>query len=1053
MSEQKANYIRFFDEIGKDDVPRVGGKNASLGEMTRNLKSLGVKVPYGFAITGDAYNLILETNSVLVQDEKVILKDYIVRELNSIDHELRSETPEDILVVKKTTIKIRKSIEKAQYPPELRQEIIQAYRSLEKITKGSVYAVRSSATAEDLPDASFAGQQDTYLNIYGEEDILDHILKCMASTFTTRATQYRQRAGFNHFNVRLSVGVQEMAGGLSGVYASGVMFSIDPDSGNDNFIVIRGTYGLGEMIVQGKEVGDEWKVFKHSPLGIQITSRTRVLKNAQYVTIEAAEEAGYEVDKHVGTVEIPVPKELRNTICLTDDKVEQLAKYAIYISDHYKRPMDIEWVLGKDQNIYVVQARPETVESRKGDREEIFYLLEDFEKLKQTNRILDESGVAIGRKIGCGPIKIINDISEAWKLKKGDVLVTLETNPDWTSYLNHLSGIITEKGGPTCHAAIVSREQGIACIVGADGVNAKIEQYLKSRDTEVFYDENRQPTLTIECCQGIGRIWKGQVAFDFDEIDFRNLPKTKTKIQVNVGIPDGALSAGKYPDGTGLARLEFIISDEIMVHPKALINYMQLQHNLDSMKAQRSKIEKNKGSKLSPKDKLYVDIQALEDTINRIDTAVEGYGLSTIDFYVQKLAEGIATIAGAVWKTLDDGTIAEAVVRMSDFKTNEYQNLIGGWMYEGSENNPMIGHRGASRYVGEEFVDCFRLECRAISRARSWGLSNIVPMIPFVRTPTEAIKVQKIMAEEGLVREEFVQGVMAKYNFSREKVLREVKEEGLVRAAAFDYIETCEGIEYELNPKGLKIYMMAEIPSNIVLADIFSRLFDGFSIGSNDLTQLVFGVDRDSERLAKVANKFGYDANSEAIKRLIAQLLKAAHYYETSQMLRLRRKVGICGQAPSDFPDFLQFLVQRKIDSISLNFDTYAKGRVNCYRTELIEEKLNKENRKKAYEILNSYDSIINELRMPRGRMRYLKQMLLQSNRKEDNLWDMVEKFNKLSETLNTNRDSFLKACTDGSGFTEACQQHEKILSDRTLVDALIAYSSQRWSSFHGRNE
>ncbi|MBD3350242.1 MAG: phosphoenolpyruvate synthase, partial [Candidatus Lokiarchaeota archaeon] len=565
-------YVLFFDEITSKDIALVGGKNASIGEMITNLKKIGAEVPFGFAVTTEAYNIILESNTIVFNDEQLTLKEYIARQLRKIDRELKSQKPEDILVVKKTTIKIRKAIEKANYPNLLWKQIVEAYSKLEEKTEGSVYAVRSSATAEDLPDASFAGQQDTYLNIFGEHEILEHILKCMASTFTTRATQYRQRAGFDHFNVKLSVGVQEMAGGLSGVRASGVMFSIDPDSGNPNFVVIRGTYGLGEVIVQGKEVGDEYKVFKHSKLGLQITSRTMIPKHKQLVTIDVAEQAGYEIDKHVGTVEIPVPKNMIHTLCLTDDQVEQLARFAINISAHYKRAMDIEWVLGNDHNLYIVQARPETVESQKGDKEQIFYLIEDFEKLKQENRILDDSGVPIGRKIGNGPIKLINDIAEAWRLDKGDLLVTEETNPDWTAYLEHLGGIVTERGGPTCHAAIVSREQGIPCVVGAEGIISKINNFKKSEEAREYLDEERRLHLTIECSQGIGRIWKGRVAYDYDEIDFGNLQDTKTRILVNLGIPDGALSAGKHPDGTGLARVEFIIGDEIRIHPKALLN-------------------------------------------------------------------------------------------------------------------------------------------------------------------------------------------------------------------------------------------------------------------------------------------------------------------------------------------------------------------------------------------------------------------------------------------------------------------------------------------------
>ncbi|MHA1562416.1 MAG: phosphoenolpyruvate synthase, partial [Promethearchaeota archaeon] len=922
-------YIKFFNEVGKDDIGLVGGKIASLGEMTQNLTNLGLKVPYGFAVAVHAYSLILDFNFIEINGHQKTLREYINDQLKSIDRELRSENPEDILIVKKITIGIRKAIEKARYPSELRRQIITAYRKLEQMTGGSVYAVRSSATAEDLPDASFAGQQDTYLNIYGDQEILDHILRCMASTFTTRATQYRQRVGFDHFSVKLSVAVQEMAGGLAGVQASGVMFSIDPDSGNQNFVTIRGTYGLGEIIVQGKEVGDEWKVFKHSALGLQITSRTRVPKRIQLVTIEAAEELGYEVNQNVGTVEIPVPMELQNTLCLTDDQVEQLAQFTLNIANHYGRPMDIEWVLSKDQHIYVVQARPETVESNKGDIEQIFYLIEDINALLEEDRLIDDSGVAIGRRIGCGPIKIIKNIVDAWKLKKGDLLITEETNPDWTTYMQHLGGVITERGGPTCHAAIVSREQGIPCIVGAESIIDKIEKYLETDAALQYIDEDKKPTISIECNQGVARVWKGQVVFDYDQVDFGQLPNTKTHIMVNLGIPDGALSAGKHPDGTGLARLEFIIGDQILVHPKALLNYTRLGNTLKTMQEQKNKIREIKGHGLAENDQLIIDIQKLTETLNQIDRATEGYGRSPEDFYVQKLAEGIATIAAAIWKKLPNGKIAPAVVRMSDFKTNEYRGLVGGWLYEEDEHNPMIGFRGASRYVHKSFKDSFRFECRAVLRARSWGLKNIIPMIPFVRSPEEAIAVQKIMAEEGLIREEIVQAVMEKYKWSRDKVKRQSKQEGLVREAIFDFIMNEDvSRKYEIG-NHMKIYMMAEIPSNFILAEDFVRLFDGFSIGSNDLTQLVYGKDRDNEILAQSAKKYNYLAKSKAVTKIIAQLIDVAHNYTNTLGVKLPRKVGICGQAPSDYPEVLQFLVSTGIDSISLNFDTFAKGRVN----------------------------------------------------------------------------------------------------------------------------
>ncbi len=1041
-------YIKFFNEVGKDDIGMVGGKIASLGEMTQNLQSLDLKVPYGFAVSVDAYSLILECNTIEIDGQHKTLRDFIHDQLTAIDRELKSENPDDILIVKKNMIGIRKAIEKARYPSILRRQILTAYRTLEKKTGGSVYAVRSSATAEDLPDASFAGQQDTYLNIYGDQEILDHILRCMASTFTTRATQYRQRVGFDHFNVKLSVAVQEMAGGLAGIQASGVMFSMDPDSGNQNFVTIRGTYGLGEIIVQGKEVGDEWKVFKHSPLGLQITSRTRVPKRIQLVTIEAAEEMGYDVNQNVGTIEIPVPLEMQNTLCLTDDQAEQLAKYALNIANHYGRAMDIEWVLSNDQHLYVVQARPETVESNKGDTEQVFYLIEDIKTLLDEDRLIDDSGIAIGRRIGCGPIKIIKNIVDAWKLKRGDILITEETNPDWTTYLEHLGGVITERGGPTCHAAIVSREQGIPCIVGAESIIAKMEQYLETDAAGQYIDEDKKSTITIECSQGVARIWKGQAVFDSDQVDFGLLPETQTQILVNLGIPNGALSAGKHPDGTGLARLEFIIGDQILVHPKALQNYSQLQNSLKKMQGEKHQIREIKGHGLVESDQLIIDIQKLTETLNQIDRATEGYGRSPDDFYVQKLAEGIATIAGAIWKEFPTGEIAPAVVRMSDFKTNEYRGLVGGWLYEVEEHNPMIGFRGASRYVHDSFKSAFRFECRAVLRARSWGLKNIIPMIPFVRSPSEAIEVQKIMAEEGLIREEIVQAVMEKYSWSRDKVKRQSKEEGLVREAVFDFIAN-EDVprKYEIGSH-LKIFMMAEVPSNFVLAEDFVRLFDGFSIGSNDLTQLVYGKDRDNEILVQSAIKYHYTANSKAIMKLIAQLIDTAHDYTNTLGVALPRKVGICGQAPSDFPEFLQFLVSKGIDSISLNFDTYAKGRVNCYRTESIENKIQEEFKASAYELLASFDAFLADIRIPRGRMRYLQQMLKQTNKRDDKLWEIVEKFNQVYENLSVHLEAFMEQIQTQQDIQKVVSDYEKVLADRTDIDALIAYSTQRWSSY-----
>ncbi|GAH34571.1 unnamed protein product, partial [marine sediment metagenome] len=510
---------------------------------------------------------------------------------------------------------------------------------------------------------------------------------------------------------------------------------------------------------------------------------------------------------------------------------------------------------------YIVQARPETVHSQKGDTEEIFYLLEDPDKLQKQGLLVENSGIAIGRRIGYGKVKVVESINDAHLLREGDILITEETNPDWTSYMQNLGGVITERGGPTCHAAIVSRELNIASIVGADDIVQTMKE--KQRDGVEF--------VTIDCSEGEPRIWLKDVEYDFDTIEFANLPTTKTKVLVNLGIPRGALSSGKHPDGTGLARLEFIINDEIQIHPNSLIDYEALLMRYDVLLEQRKKIEGIKKSDLYHKDPFNQEIGKLKNTLDKIAELTIGYD-DKEEFYVQKLAEGVATIAASVWKTLPDGSEAECVVRLSDFKTNEYYNLLGGWIYEGEENNPMMGFRGASRYVSDDFQNAFILEVRAIKRAREWGLTNIIPMIPFCRSPEEGAKINEIMETEGLKRGE----------------------------------------------DGMKVYVMAEIPSNILCADLFCEHFDGFSIGSNDLTQLTYGVDRDGSKLIPLAKEYNYVTNSEAIRRSLHTLIEVAH--------ERGKKIGICGQAPSDDPEFLRFLVQEGIDSISLNFDTFARG-------------------------------------------------------------------------------------------------------------------------------
>jgi pyruvate,water dikinase len=924
-------YIKFFENIRLSHVPLVGGKNASLGELL----SFGISVPLGFAVTSEAFDYVLDNNYFTIKEEEISLRELIARDINRISDELKSEDIKAVEKVDKICANIRYVIEQSKIPDSLADEILEAYnRLIEKIGEDSTFAVRSSATAEDLPDASFAGQQDTHLNISGEKEILEYILKDMASVFTTRATMYRERAGFDHFAVKLSVGIQEMAGGREGVKSSGVMFTEDPDSGNPNVVVIRGTWGLGELIVQGIEKGDEFIVFKHDPKQLRIIRHELVKKEKMMIFSKGREKIGTEV--------VNVPQERQLTYCLTEEEVLILAEYAQKIRDHYGRRMDIEWAVGNNGKIYIVQARPETVHSIKGDVEEIFYLLEDPEGLKQEGLFIENTGIAIGRRIGYGKIKIIESINDAYLLREGDILITQETNPDWTSYMQNLGGVITEHGGPTCHAAIVSRELNIASIVGADDIVQIMKE--KQRDGLDY--------VTIDCSEGEPRLWLKDVEYDYDTIEFAELPLTRTKVLVNLGIPKGALSSGKYPDGTGLARLEFIINDEIQIHPNALIDFGALVMRYDILLEQRKKIENIKKSDLYHKDPFSQEILRLKKTLDKIRELTVGYD-NKEQFYVEKLAEGIATIAAGVWKKLSDGSSAECVVRLSDFKTNEYANLIGGWIYEGEENNPMLGFRGCSRYVHDEFQQAFILELRAIKKARDWGLTNIIPMLPFCRSPEEAKKIMDIMKSEGLIRGE----------------------------------------------DDLRVYVMAEIPSNIICADIFSKFFDGFSIGSNDLTQLVYGVGRDNEKMIPLMKDYNYTTNSEAIRRSVSHLIKTAH--------ENGRKVGICGQAPSDDPDFLRFLVREGIDSISLNFDTFASGRMNTWRTEIIEAKLDEENKVQSYKFLSNCDKLLEKIRIPRGKLRNMVRK--QSKDVNQNLMTSSSQFDQIFNSIQEISYNFVK--------------------------------------------
>lgn len=942
-------YIKFFEDVRISDVPLVGGKNASLGELL----SFGVSVPLGFAVTSEAFDYVLDTNFYTIKEKEVSLRELIARDINRISNELKLEDIKAVEKVDKFCANIRYIIEQSKIPDSLADEILDAYSKLiEKIGEDSTFAVRSSATAEDLPDASFAGQQDTHLNISGDKEILEYILKDMASVFTTRATMYRERAGFDHFDVKLSVGVQEMAGGRGGVKASGVMFTEDPDSGNPNVLVIRGTWGLGELIVQGFEKGDEFIVFKHDPKQLRIIRHELVKKEKMMIFSKSREQIGTEV--------VLVPQEKQMQYCLTEDEVLTLAEYAQKIREHYRRRMDIEWAIGNNGKIYIVQARPETVHSIKGDVEEIFYLLEDPDKLMEEGLFVENTGIAIGRRIGYGKVKIIESINDAYLLREGDILITEETNPDWTSYMQNLGGVITERGGPTCHAAIVSRELNIASIVGADN----IVQIMKEQQ------RNGLEYVTIDCSEGEPRIWLKDVEYDFDTIEFAKLPSTKTKVLVNLGIPKGALSAGKHPDGTGLARLEFIINDEIQIHPNALIDFGALIMRYDILLEQRKKIENIKKSDLYHKDPFSQEILRLKQTLDKIRELTISYS-DKEEFYVQKLAEGIATIAAGVWKILSDGNIAECVVRLSDFKTNEYANLMGGWIYESEENNPMLGFRGCSRYVHDDFQQAFILELRAIKKARDWGLSNIIPMLPFCRSPEEAQKIIEIMESEGLIR----------------------------------------------GQNGLKVYVMAEIPSNIICADIFSQYFDGFSIGSNDLTQLTYGVGRDNEKMIPLMNNYNYNTNSEAIRRSVSHLIKTAHQFG--------RKVGICGQAPSDDPEFLRFLVREGIDSISLNFDTFARGRINTWRTEIIEAKLDDENKTQSYKFLSECDRLLEKIRIPRGKLRNMVRK--QGKEVNQKLFSSTEQFNLIFNSVQKTSHDFVKEIEHGKikRFSEFFHQYQ----------------------------
>ncbi len=791
-------FVKWFEDLRIEDVPSVGGKNASLGEMIRNLGEKGVAVPGGFAVTAYAYKYTLEKEGV---DQKIR---EILADLDTHDVKNLSERGE----------KVRELIRNTPLPEEIAEEIRNHYREMEQRYNESVdVAVRSSATAEDLPDASFAGQQETYLNVRGEEELLEKVRDCFASLFTNRAISYREDKGFDHFSVYLSVGVQKMV--RSDLSSSGVMFSIDTESGFKDAVYITGAYGLGENVVQGAVNPDQFYVFK--------PTLEKGFKPILEKKLGSKEKRMIYGEK--GTIQEPVSVEDQRQFVINDDEILTLAHWATIIENHYDKPMDIEWAKdGKTGDLFIVQARPETVHSQKD-----VAMLETY-VLEEKGNILAQ-GEAVGSKIGQGKVNVIESAANIDRFQKGQVLVTDMTDPDWEPIMKIAGAIVTNRGGRTCHAAIISRELGIPCVIGAGNATEQL-----SNDIDV----------TVDCSEGTGNIYEGLLKYRVDKVKLDTIPQTKTQIMMNVGTPEKAFQQAQLPnDGVGLAREEFIINSHIGIHPLALLEYEKLKQLVNE----------------NPK---------VADVIKKIDEKSAAYPDKTA-FFIETLAHGIAKIAAAFYPN-------DVIVRMSDFKTNEYANLVGGFLYEPEEHNPMIGWRGASRYYDDKYKPAYGLECKAIKKVRDeMGLNNVKPMIPFCRTPDEGRKVIEVMNEYGLRQGE----------------------------------------------NDLEVYVMCEIPSNVIVADQFAEIFDGFSIGSNDLTQLTLGLDRDSDLVAHI-----FDERNDAVKRLVSQVIETAHNHSPP------RKVGICGQAPSDFPEFAEFLVEQGIDSISLNPDTVAKTRFNIAETE-----------------------------------------------------------------------------------------------------------------------
>jgi len=773
-------YVVSLDKLGNHDVERVGGKNASLGEMISNLAGAGVSVPGGFATTSQAYRDFIEYNN---------LNERIHTLLDSLD-------VDDVNALTAAGAQIRQWVMDGEFPAQLDSDIRTAFADMAKGNDNMAVAVRSSATAEDLPDASFAGQQETFLNIRGVDNVIHAAKEVFASLFNDRAIAYRVHQGFDHRNVALSAGVQRMV--RSETAAAGVMFTLDTESGFRDVVFITGSYGLGETVVQGAVNPDEFYVHKPTLAAGRPAVLRRNLGSKAIKMIYGSEATA---GKSVETVDVD-PAE-RQRFALTDAEVTELAKQAMIIEKHYGCPMDIEWAKdGDDGKLYIVQARPETVKSRSNAN-----VMERYQ-LHETGKVLVE-GRAIGQRIGSGPVRIINDVAHMDKVQPGDVLVSDMTDPDWEPVMKRASAIVTNRGGRTCHAAIIARELGIPAVVGCGDA------------TEALEDGQH---VTVSCAEGdTGFVFDGALNFDIRTNAIDQMPPLDFKIMMNVGNPDRAFDFAQLPnEGIGLARLEFIINRMVGVHPKALLGF----------------------------DKMAPDLKEI------ISKRMAGYA-SPVDFYVDKVAEGVSTLAAAFWPK-------KVIVRMSDFKSNEYANLIGGKLFEPHEENPMIGFRGASRYISDSFRDCFELECRAMKKVRDeMGLTNVELMIPFVRTPGEAAQVVELLGEYGLKRGE----------------------------------------------NGLRLIMMCELPSNALLADEFLEHFDGFSIGSNDMTQLTLGLDRDSGIIAHL-----FDERDPAVKKMLSMAIQACR--------KAGKYVGICGQGPSDHPDLARWLMDEGIDTVSLNPDS-----------------------------------------------------------------------------------------------------------------------------------